>query len=240
MLLRARRRAAPRRPRRSDMRARRRTACCSARPPTDAQRVPSFDGVPLDVDVTLPATGDGPFPTIVMMHGYGGNKTNFEATDPSAGQGYNNLAYAQRGYAVVTYSARGFGRSCGAADSRTAAGLRPRLDPPRRPALRGARHPAPARPARRPGRDRAGPDRRDRHLLRRHPVAEPRPPEGPRAAARRQLRAVDEPGRQAAEDRRGVRALGRLRPHLRAHPERPLPRLPRLHASARARTRSGS
>src|ERR1700735_598389 len=27
-----------------------------------SQRVPSFDGVPLDVDVTLPATGNGPFP----------------------------------------------------------------------------------------------------------------------------------------------------------------------------------
>jgi hypothetical protein len=27
----------------------------------DAQRVPSFDGVPLDVDVTLPPRGDGPF-----------------------------------------------------------------------------------------------------------------------------------------------------------------------------------
>ena len=42
----------------------------------DGQRVPSFDGVPLDVDVTLPATGDGPFPTIVMMHGWGGSKTD--------------------------------------------------------------------------------------------------------------------------------------------------------------------
>ena len=31
--------------------------------------VPTFDGVPLDVDVTLPAGGKGPFPTIVMLHG---------------------------------------------------------------------------------------------------------------------------------------------------------------------------
>src|ERR1700693_6316489 len=31
---------------------------------TLAQRVPSFDGVPLDVDVTLPPKGIGPFPTI--------------------------------------------------------------------------------------------------------------------------------------------------------------------------------
>ena len=46
---------------------------------TDAQRVPSWDGVPLDVDVTLPPTGDGPFPVIVMMHGWGGSKTAFES-----------------------------------------------------------------------------------------------------------------------------------------------------------------
>ena len=32
----------------------------------DEERVPSFDGVPLDVDVTLPENGDGPWPTIVM------------------------------------------------------------------------------------------------------------------------------------------------------------------------------
>ncbi|HKP89089.1 MAG TPA: alpha/beta fold hydrolase [Thermoleophilaceae bacterium] len=89
----------------------------------DAQRVRSFDGVPLDVDVTLPATGDGPFPTLMLMHGYGGSKTNFESTDP-VGDGavtfhYNNNYFARQGYAVVTPSARGFGRSCGAADSRT-------------------------------------------------------------------------------------------------------------------------
>lgn len=91
---------------------------------TPAERVPSFDGVPLDVDVTLPATGTGPWPTIVMMHGFGGNKTNFETTSPAgpapeeAGNGstiyrYNNNFFARRGYAVVNYSARGFGRSCG-------------------------------------------------------------------------------------------------------------------------------
>ncbi len=49
------------------------------------ERFKSFDGVPLDVDVTLPPSGDGPFPTIVMLHGYGGNKGAFETTseDPS-------------------------------------------------------------------------------------------------------------------------------------------------------------
>jgi predicted acyl esterase len=82
----------------------------------DAARVPSFDGVPLDVDVWLPATGDGPFPTIVMLHGFGGSKAEFENPGPA---GYNGAFYARQGYAVVLPTARGFGRSCGVADSRT-------------------------------------------------------------------------------------------------------------------------
>jgi X-Pro dipeptidyl-peptidase (S15 family) len=87
---------------------------------SDAARVASWDGVPLDVDVTLPPSGDGPFPTIVMMHGWGGTKTSFEGPSPAGA--YNNLYYASRGYAVVTYSARGWGRSCGEVDSRTSPG----------------------------------------------------------------------------------------------------------------------
>jgi predicted acyl esterase len=83
----------------------------------DASRVASFDGVPIDVDVWLPATGNGPFPTIVMAHGFGGSKTDFENPGPA---GYNGAFFARQGYAVVLPSARGFGRSCGVADSRTA------------------------------------------------------------------------------------------------------------------------
>lgn len=90
-----------------------------AGPGRTANGVPSFDGVPLDVDVTLPpaADGNGPFPTIVMLHGWDGSKTDFESTDPN-GNGsvtyhYNNDYYAQQGYAVVNYTARGFGHSCG-------------------------------------------------------------------------------------------------------------------------------
>ncbi len=76
-----------------------------------SHRVPSFDGVPLDVDVTLPATGQGPFPTIVMLHGYGGSKTSFESSSPA--DHYSNNFYARQGYAVVNTTARGFGNSCG-------------------------------------------------------------------------------------------------------------------------------
>jgi fermentation-respiration switch protein FrsA (DUF1100 family) len=92
------------------------------------QRVPSFDGVPLDADVTLPPTGTGPFPTIVMLHGWGGSKTDFESSSP-AGDGnetfdYNNVYYAQHGYAVLNYSARGWGNSCGNPASREAEGCK--------------------------------------------------------------------------------------------------------------------
>ena len=80
--------------------------------------MPSWDGVPLDVDVTLPPSGEGPFPTILLLHGLGQTKTTFEGTggDPR----YNNVFFARHGYAVVTPTARGFGNSCGVPASRTA------------------------------------------------------------------------------------------------------------------------
>ena len=82
---------------------------------SDDQRVPSFDGLPIDVDVTLPVAGTAPYPTIVMLHGFPGSKASFESTDPD-GPGahnyhFNNTFYAQQGYAVVNVSSRGFGRS---------------------------------------------------------------------------------------------------------------------------------
>jgi predicted acyl esterase len=95
-----------------------------------AERIPTWDGIPLDVDVTLPPTGDGPFPLIVMLHGFGANKTEFEAGSPTGARSpdgtlqtrtyhYNNVFFAQRGYAVVNHSHRGFGNSCGLPASRT-------------------------------------------------------------------------------------------------------------------------
>jgi predicted acyl esterase len=99
---------------------------------TLSERVPSFDKVPLDADLTLPPTGEGPFPTIVMIHGWGGSKTDFEAIAPDGEVAsepgkpgnetfdYNNIYYAQHGYAVLNYTARGWGNSCGSAESRQA------------------------------------------------------------------------------------------------------------------------
>jgi predicted acyl esterase len=81
--------------------------------PTEAltERVPSWDGVPLDADVTLPATGEGPWPTIAMLHGWGTNKYEYENNR------YASI-FAKLGYAVLTYSARGWARSCGTEASR--------------------------------------------------------------------------------------------------------------------------
>src|SRR4051812_13360230 len=78
-----------------------------------AARPLSFDGTPIDVDVTLPATGEGPFPTILLLHGLGGTKTSFEGTTGGEAAQYSNWAFAQKGYAVVTPTARGFGGSGG-------------------------------------------------------------------------------------------------------------------------------
>lgn len=74
-----------------------------------SERVPTWDGVPIDVDVTLPATGSGPWPTIAALHGWGTKKTEFE---PFA------RYMAEHGYAVMTDSHRGWARSCGSEESR--------------------------------------------------------------------------------------------------------------------------
>jgi len=83
---------------------------------TQDLRIPSFDGVPLDADVALPAKGRGPFPLIVMLNGLDGAKTNWETkTDDHA---IDDVTFASMGYAVLMYTSRGFGNSCGTAQSR--------------------------------------------------------------------------------------------------------------------------
>src|SRR4051795_13499699 len=69
--------------------------------------VHSFDGAPIDVNVTLPAEPasgpDGNYPLLGMFHGWGGSKLGLGTTAP----------WAKRGYAVFTMSDRGWGDSCG-------------------------------------------------------------------------------------------------------------------------------
>ena len=80
-------------------------------------KIPSWDGVPLDADLTIPPGPVRARPLIVMLHGYANQKTEWEST--SAGNSnpdkdhYNNFWFASQGYAVLTYTARGFHGSCG-------------------------------------------------------------------------------------------------------------------------------
>ena len=83
----------------------------------DAASVPGADGrgnIALDVAVTLPTTRPGArgFPVVFMMHGCcGGSKASWQADDfDASGEHwhYSDAWFAARGYAVVTYTARGF------------------------------------------------------------------------------------------------------------------------------------
>lgn len=72
------------------------------------RRVESFDGVPLDVNVTLPpASASGPWPVIVQLHGWSAGKSGGVFT-----------SRAKDGYVVVAYTARGFHASCGSDEAR--------------------------------------------------------------------------------------------------------------------------
>jgi predicted acyl esterase len=85
---------------------------CSDDPRSTA---PAWDGVPIDVNVALPAEaqfGPGPYPLMMMFHGYGGEKLGLSAM----------RRWLERGYATFSMTDRGFHESCGSAASRTAAG----------------------------------------------------------------------------------------------------------------------
>ena len=75
--------------------------------------VPSFDTSPLDVDVTLPAPNTGNrHPLIVMLHGFGNNKHEWESLTVNGDNAdkwhWNNTWFAEHGFYVLTYTARGF------------------------------------------------------------------------------------------------------------------------------------
>jgi hypothetical protein len=84
------------------------------------ERVLSHDGlaaadrIPLDFQLYLPAApasgADGLYPLVVFIHGWGGSKTSI-----GGGVESEYVPYAQGGYAVLAYSARAWGDSCGSA-----------------------------------------------------------------------------------------------------------------------------
>ena len=82
--------------------------------------IPSFDGIRLDLDLSIPSGATRAKPTIVMLHGWSGDKNDWEA-DSKAGNGadrwhWNNVWFVSRGWVVLNYTARGFKDSCGSAD----------------------------------------------------------------------------------------------------------------------------
>ena len=183
-----------------------------------ATRVATFDGVPLDVNVTLPATrvaeppADRPAPRLGRQQ---------ERAGLLEGVGRGRLRGAQlhraRVRELMRVSRLAHGRS---------GRLRPRLGPPRRLALRGPRHAVPRRPAGRSGPGGAAQDRGHRRLVRRRPVADPRNAARPRAPAQRQVRPVAQPEGEADGDR------GRRAGHPLVRP-RALPDAERRHARHR-------
>jgi Acetyl xylan esterase (AXE1) len=100
------------------------TVTCSLQADNDRQcgnssprsTVPTFDGVPIDVNVAFPADDgigpDGDYPLIMMFHGYGGGKEGFGGME----------RFLDRGYAVFSMTDRGFRESCGNSASQTAGG----------------------------------------------------------------------------------------------------------------------
>lgn len=84
--------------------------CTTSAAPGDDTRVRSFDGTPIALNVTLPATGRRRLPLVVISHGWGGPRADISQSAP----------WAERGYAVLAIDARGFNDSCGSAESRLA------------------------------------------------------------------------------------------------------------------------
>jgi len=84
--------------------------------------VETWDGIPLDTTVTLPAPGARSRPLVAELHGFGNSK--WEYLDP-ASTAYTDNAYgwAREGYAVLTFTARGLWGSCGTPESRLASAV---------------------------------------------------------------------------------------------------------------------
>ena len=88
---------------------------CGSDPGSTPSTTTTFDGTPLDVSVGLPSDsqGDGPFPLIVIAHGWGGQKNAWEDGGSEAKYIGTLKALTSKGYAVLTATARGFHGSCG-------------------------------------------------------------------------------------------------------------------------------
>src|SRR5258708_4229643 len=79
--------------------------------------IPSFDGLGLDTDLSIPLGVTQTRPTLVMLHGWSQDKTFWEA-GTAAGDGagswhWNNVWFASKGWGVINYTPRGFQQARG-------------------------------------------------------------------------------------------------------------------------------
>jgi dienelactone hydrolase len=84
-----------------------------------AGTVPTWDGVPLDVTVVLPASGGSRLPLVAELNGFGNSKHEYLDPGSDAYTG-NAFRWAKAGYVALTYTARGLWGSCGTPESRAA------------------------------------------------------------------------------------------------------------------------
>jgi predicted acyl esterase len=82
----------------------------------------SWDGTAIDVNFALPrasATHHGPYPLVMLFHGYGGSKFGLGNGGGGVGSAISSMTpWLKAGYATFSMSDRGFGESCGTAASR--------------------------------------------------------------------------------------------------------------------------
>jgi predicted acyl esterase len=82
----------------------------------------SWDGTAVDVNFALPkasAGHHGPYPLVMLFHGYGGSKIGLGNGGGGLGSAISSMtAWLKAGYATFSMSDRGFGESCGTAASR--------------------------------------------------------------------------------------------------------------------------
>ena len=82
----------------------------------------SWDGTAVDVNFALPpasARHRGPYPLVMLFHGYGGSKFGLGDGGGGIGSAISSMTpWLKAGYATFSMSDRGFGESCGTAASR--------------------------------------------------------------------------------------------------------------------------
>jgi len=87
-----------------------------------AGKVRTFDGVPLDAHLTLPAGAQQGLPLIMLPHGFGGQRAALSREGRPNDVTDTTLPWARRGYAALSLTSRGFHGSCGTPPNRAAPG----------------------------------------------------------------------------------------------------------------------